>query len=124
MVNREPRLTTVPVAELRPTQMTVGFREVEEKRRVWREQADEGGAFLGKHMIPVLLGPKKRSYVIDHHHLSRALLEEGVEEVATVVIADLSHLAKDAFWVCAGPAVSPRKPRPSPNSCGPISCAG
>ena len=100
MTIREPVLIPVPVAELRPTQMTVGMREVEAKRRAWRERADKDGPeFLGRHMIPVLLGPKSRHYVIDHHHLARALLEEGVAHVAVNVIADLSGLAKSEFWV-------------------------
>jgi hypothetical protein len=34
----------VPVTDLRPTQMTVGFREVEIKRRQWREANDEARA--------------------------------------------------------------------------------
>src|SRR5580704_579386 len=38
--NREPILTPVPIAELRPTQITVGMREVEEKRQHWRERAE------------------------------------------------------------------------------------
>ena len=102
MANREPVLSPVPIADLRPTQMTVGYREVAEKRRRWREYDDDKrAAFLGAHMVPTLLGPKKRHYVIDHHHLSRALLEEGVESVLVTVIADLHHLDKDAFWtVC------------------------
>jgi hypothetical protein len=99
MHSREPRITPVPVTDLRPTQMTVGLREVAEKRKLWREKSSDGEAYLGKHLIPVLLGPKKRPYVLDHHHLTRALMEEGVEEVATTVIADLSMLEKDAFWV-------------------------
>lgn len=100
MTSREPRITPVAVADLRPTQMTVGLREVEEKRKLWRrKQEEEGGTFLGKHLIPVLLGPKGRSYVIDHHHLTRALMDEGVKDVATTVVADLSRLDKDAFWV-------------------------
>ena len=33
---REPLLKPVTVASLRPTQMTVGMREVEEKRKRWR----------------------------------------------------------------------------------------
>jgi hypothetical protein len=49
-------------------------------------------------MIPVILGPKKRHYVIDHHHLARALHDEGVKEVAVTVIADLGKLDGDAFW--------------------------
>lgn len=102
MANREPLLKPIPIAELRPTQMTVGYREVEEKRKRWREHdPDTRAAFLGSHMIPTLLGPKKRHYVIDHHHLSRALQEEGVENVLVTVVADLHELEKDAFWtVC------------------------
>src|SRR6185437_1978524 len=101
MNSREPRITPVAVADLKPTQMTVGMREVDEKRKMWREKEAHGDSFLGKHLIPVLLGPKGRSYVIDHHHLTRALMEEGVEHVATTVVADLSMLDKDAFWVFA-----------------------
>lgn len=95
-----PLLMTVPMLELRPTQITVGYREVAEKRRQWREHADRNGPeFLGRHMIPVLLGRKGRHYVIDHHHLARALQEEGVAEVAVNVVLDLSGLRKDEFWV-------------------------
>lgn len=99
MTTRDPTLNPVPVAELRPTQMTVGYREVEAKRHAWRahQQAHEG-QFLGQHMIPVLLGPKRRHYVIDHHHLARALLDEGVAEIAVDIVADLSALAKSEFW--------------------------
>ena len=96
---REPRLTTVAIDDLRPTQITVGIREVNEKRKRWRELAAKaGGQFLGKHMIPVVLGPKGRSYVIDHHHLARALHEEGVKQVAVTHIDNLSELDQDAFW--------------------------
>jgi len=49
-------------------------------------------------MIPVILGPKDRHYIIDHHHLSRALLEEGVKEVLVTVVAKLRRLEKDEFW--------------------------
>jgi len=96
---REPVLTPIAIGELRPTQITVGMREVAAKRKHWREAADKKGAkFLGKHMIPVILGPKGRHYVIDHHHLARALHDEGVEDVAVTVVANLSKLETDAFW--------------------------
>jgi hypothetical protein len=100
MTIRDPILDPVPVADLRPTQMTVGLREVAEKRREWRERAErDGPEFLGRHMIPVLKGPKGQPYVIDHHHLARALHEEGVSHVAINVVADLSSLTKSEFWV-------------------------
>ena len=97
---REPVLHPVPLEELRPTQITVGMREVEEKRQRWREHKEKKkGEYLGQHMIPVILGPKQRHYVIDHHHLSRALMDEGEKAVLVTVVADLSMLERDAFWV-------------------------
>jgi len=69
------------------------MREVEEKRQHWRERAErDGGKFLGHQMIPVLLGPKQRHYVIDHHHLALALEEEGVKNILVTVVADLHAL--------------------------------
>ncbi len=97
---RQPMLEPVAIGDLRPTQMTVGFREVEAKRRTWRDKTEkQRAAFFGMHMIPVILGPKNNRYVIDHHHLSRALLEEKVKQVLVTVVADLSRLEKEAFWV-------------------------
>jgi hypothetical protein len=96
---REPLLHSVAVADLRPTQITVGMREVEAKRRAWRaKKGGKGGEFLGSHMIPVILGPKHRHYVIDHHHLVRALHDEGIEDLLVNIVADLTRLAPDAFW--------------------------
>src|ERR1700722_1830397 len=96
---REPIFKSTPLDELRPTQITVGMREVEAKRRRWREKhGKKAGEFLASHMIPVVLGPKGRRYVTDHHHLARALHEEGVQQVATTVVLDLSQLEPEAFW--------------------------
>jgi len=96
---REPILHPIPIADLRPTQITVGMREVEAKRLAWRKkEGDQGGKFLGSHMVPVILGPKERYYVIDHHHLARALYEEGVTEVLVTIVANLKKLDKEAFW--------------------------
>jgi hypothetical protein len=101
-MTRDALLDPTPIAELRPTQITVGFHEVAEKRKRWAEMtADKRKAFLGRHMVPVLLGPKGRRYVIDHHHLVRALHEEGATEVLTTIVKDLSSLDKDAFWIFA-----------------------
>ena len=97
---RDPLLTTVAIGDLRPTQITVGMIEVKAKRKRWREiHGKDTGKFLGKHMIPVILGPKKRHYVVDHHHLARALHDEGVKNIAVTVLANLSKLDADAFWI-------------------------
>jgi hypothetical protein len=96
---RDPILNTVAITDLRPTQITVGMREVKAKRNRWRDKgAKKGGKFLGAHMIPVVLGPKEQHYIIDHHHLARALHDEGVKNIAVTVVANLSKLDPDAFW--------------------------
>ncbi len=98
--SREPRIHSVPIMALRPTQITVGMREVKAKRKSWREHPDRKKAdFLGNHLIPVIWGPKEEYYVIDHHHLTLALHQEGVKEIATTVVADLRRLPREAFWV-------------------------
>ena len=96
---RDPIIKPVDIADLRPTQITVGMREVKAKQKGWREKkGKKGGEFLGKHMIPVILGPDDRHYVIDHHHLARALHEEGVKNVLVTVVANLSMVDRDTFW--------------------------
>jgi hypothetical protein len=96
---REPVLHSTPVAGLRPTQLTVGMREVRQKRKAWREHAPEKRvAFLRSHMIPVVLGPGEEYFVIDHHHLARALFDEGQRDVFVTIVADLHKLDNDAFW--------------------------
>ena len=96
---REPMIHPIPILALRPTQMTVGIREVKEKRKRWRAQEEKKKAeSLGKHMIPVVRGPEKRYYVVDHHHLARALHDEGVKDILVTVIGDLTMVDKDAFW--------------------------
>lgn len=96
---REPILHAIPIASLRPTQVTVGFREVEAKRREWRQKGEgKGSEYLAHHLIPVILGPKARPYVIDHHHMARALHDEGQEKVFVTIVADLQRLEKDEFW--------------------------
>ncbi|MBN9147519.1 MULTISPECIES: ParB-like protein [unclassified Nitrobacter] len=98
---REPVLQPIPILSLRPTQMTVGMREVQEKRQRWRahQSKKKQAKLLGEHMIPVVLGPDQRHYVIDHHHLARALHEEGVKDILVTIVADLTMVDQDAFWV-------------------------
>lgn len=96
----EPVLHPVPINDLRPTQMTVGLREVRQKREHWRNQAagTQGGEFLGRHMVPVVHGPGDSWWIVDHHHLARALHDEGVSEVLVTVVARLDHLPKKRFF--------------------------
>jgi hypothetical protein len=94
-----PALHPVKISDLRPTQVTVGLREVKQKRKMWRDRIEKDGPeFLGRHVIPVVLARKERLYMVDHHHLARALADEGVETVLTNPIADLRRMNKKSFW--------------------------
>jgi hypothetical protein len=96
---REPKVHPIPILDLRPTQMTVGMREVKEKRKRFKEQdAEKLSKTIGKHMIPVVVGPDKRYYVVDHHHMARALHEEGIKDILVTVIGDLRMVQREAFW--------------------------
>jgi hypothetical protein len=50
---RDPILKPVPLAELRPTQMTVGMREVQARWTRWKKQTpgQKRDTFLQKHLI-------------------------------------------------------------------------
>lgn len=98
---REPLLKPVAIGDLRPTQITVGFREVKARRKHWRQETTRGKRerFLAEHLIPVILGPEKAHYILDHHHLVLALHQEGLTEVYVTIVADLSGLDTDAFWL-------------------------
>ena len=92
-------LVSVKLAEARPTQMTVGFVEVSAKRTMWERLAlRDKEAYLRNHCLPAVRGPKSMIYIIDHHHLGLALLEDGIEHTHALILRDFSALQKDEFW--------------------------
>ena len=92
-------LIEVDVASLRPTQVTVGLAVVAHKRDEWRGLSKkERNKRLKQQWFPSVLGPKGRYYITDHHHLGRALLEEGIESAWVTVQRDYSWLDPDQFW--------------------------
>ncbi len=97
--SREPLLHPTKITDLRPTQITVGMREVRAKRQDWRaRKVEDFERFLAAHMVPVVLGPGGARYLIDHHHLALALFKEGVASVFVSTVADLSKADPDGFW--------------------------
>ncbi len=97
---RAPLSHPVDIAGLKPTQMTVGLKEIETRAARLKALAQQDGEKLvRKHIIPVVKGPKEKYYVIDHHHLCRALLLAGSTQVSVTVVLNLARLEKDAFWV-------------------------
>lgn len=87
------------IDRLHPTQITVGMIEVHDKRKHLRElHHHERRDYLREHAIPAVLGPGEKLYLIDHHHLGRALHDEEIEHGFFLIEADLSTLAEHDFW--------------------------
>jgi hypothetical protein len=95
------RMESIALSRLRPTQLTVGMLEVKQKRkrlRALEKRPAEIVNFILETPIRVVLGPKNRAYVIDHHHLALALLKENFQTAPMEIEADLSHLESRSFW--------------------------
>ncbi|MCD9122703.1 ParB-like protein [Cupriavidus gilardii] len=88
-----------PIAELRPTQITVGALHVKRKMQTTRRQPEDRlEAFFDKHRIHVVVGPQHVLWVVDHHHWVRAWHELGFEIIPVFVRKDLSDRSEDEFW--------------------------
>jgi hypothetical protein len=98
-ISRNPHLASVRLARLRPTQLTVGYVEVTLKAREWaRLPKKRRKVELESHVFPAVIGPGGEHFIIDHHHLGIALIEEGVREGYVAVLDDLSWLEPAVFW--------------------------
>jgi len=91
----------IEVREIRPTQITVGMLTVHEKQleiSKKKKHPSELDAFLKKKYEPVVIGPQESFYIVDHHHLARALWEEKIEITYASIIANFSDLNEAEFW--------------------------
>jgi hypothetical protein len=87
------------IRDLHPCQMAVGEKAVEAKRKDYKKlDKKDFDNFLMKNPVPVAKGPKGQYYIIDHHHMTRALYEMGWDQVYLDVQADYSNLNLTDFW--------------------------
>jgi hypothetical protein len=94
-----PHLHEIPVHALHPTQITVGMYEVRAKQReLAAMHPHERRKFLADRPMPAVCSADGRHYIIDHHHLARALWEAGIEHAFITVEAQLPSAAETHFW--------------------------
>lgn len=87
------------IKDLHPTQLSVGMLEVKRKaKKIADFSSSERDAFLAKNPVPVVIGPSGDSFIIDHHHLSRAVLEAGHKHVYINKVDDYSAMSEVEFW--------------------------
>ena len=100
MYRIQSKLKRVAVTELRPTQMTIGKKEVERKQQEWAAMGKKKRRTAMKEVLfPAVIGPKKAHYILDHHHSAVALVNEHAQEVQVGVVKDLSALSTTDFWI-------------------------
>jgi len=94
-----PKPQPAVIKSLRPTQLTIGFIEVEAKRKHLTALAPKDQqAFLEAHPIPAVIGPGQQIYITDHHHLARAAWEARVASAYCVIEEDLASHGPEKFW--------------------------
>lgn len=87
--------------QLHPTQFSFGMMIVKEKRDKLRRES--GSAHQLDHYLkskpePVVIGPNENFYIIDHHHLARALWEESIPSTYATILANYSWMNLNDFW--------------------------
>lgn len=99
MLNTAREAEWARIGDLHPTQITLGLREVANKRLRWRARVRRGN-YVGapRLIVPVVRGAEGRLYLVDRHHLLRAAHLEGVEAVLVRPIADFSGRSINRFW--------------------------
>jgi hypothetical protein len=96
-----PKRRRVSLGDLRPTQGAVGMRAVAAKRQRIKGRSQSTRrieSYLGKRVIPAILGPEREVYMLDRHHMSLALHRSGIQDVFVSILADLSAMPRERFW--------------------------
>lgn len=92
-------MKTPHILELRPAQFSLGMKEVDFKiSKMRRLKFKSLKAFCDSHVIPIVRGPQRQLYIIDHHHFARACWELDVDLFSVKIIKDLSEKSEKTFW--------------------------
>ncbi len=88
------------IDDLCPTQLTLGLEDVNRRAKKMRLlEPNELARLIEKKSIPYVIGPQGGIYIVDHHHLCRALWSIGQKKaVLGKELADWSDLEVKEFW--------------------------
>jgi hypothetical protein len=96
---KKDQIVEATLDNLWPTQLAVGMLEVEEKEKKLNDMDhDDRLDYLKQHPVPVVVGPGGKLYVIDHHHLARALYETQHNKLYVQIADNWMQLIPTVFW--------------------------
>ncbi len=103
------QLSLAAVSNLHPAQMALGYREVAYRVQQFNAMTPaELDAYLQEHFLPIVIGPDRLPYMVDHHHRARAIQLTGLRETVYVkglencqdwTEAEFWQLMKQQAWV-------------------------
>lgn len=89
----------VQLFELHPTQLSVGYQQVYTKeKKIKKLNKSDRKNFLKERAVPVVIGPENRMYLVDHHHLCRAVYNLDLDEVYVTILDNCEDMSIDNFW--------------------------
>ncbi|CAB3676803.1 ParB/Srx family N-terminal domain-containing protein [Paraburkholderia rhynchosiae] len=93
-------MKTLDIERLRPTQVTRGLREIQEKTRSYQSLSGHDLEMaIAEKPVPIVLGPGGDSFAIDHHHVAAALWHADIKSAPVVLVRDLSTSSPAEFWL-------------------------
>lgn len=93
-------MKTIAIKNIRPTQLTHGLREILRKTQFYESLSGRDLEMaIAEKPVPIVLGPGETPFAIDHHHVATALWRSGVKTMPAVLVADLSRLSYQEFWL-------------------------
>jgi len=125
----------VNMVDLHPTQANIGLYQVE-YTKAWLNLIDSGKSqifpsineFLQQKIVPVVIGPEGKLYMVDNHHTMRAIWDyyQGEPNIKVSIKILQNWQDKSDFWTAMqtnnytylGPPGAEINPREIPNSIG------
>lgn len=93
-------MKTVAIEDIHPTQLTHGLREIVRKTQFYESLSGQDLKMaIAEKPVPLVLGPGMAPFAIDHHHVATALRRAGIKTMPAVLVADLSRLSYQDFWL-------------------------
>lgn len=93
------RVYRVNVEDLRPTQFGIGIREVKIRlKKIEKMDREELRQYLKEKVGSVIVGPGEEFWLVDGHHLARALELDDDKEMLVRLLHDWSNLSEDEFY--------------------------
>ena len=89
---------SISLNNARPSQFTVGQLEVDGKSKKIEEMSSKKrDAYLAKHPARIVVAPGGDIFIVDKHHLAKALLELRYEKMDAIVTENLSQEDETTF---------------------------